>query len=205
MTPDLISLKNNLEKRKFSVKLFSSKEEVCEYLNREIDGVSVGIGGSVTVKELGLFPFLKTHNEVWWHNDDEQLAAFGDVYIRDKAREAERYISSVNGVSADGRLVNIDGRGNRVASTAYGHKKVYYIVGKNKLADSLEQAIWRARNIASPKNARRLGLKTPCAVKADRCYDCSSPQRICRGILITEAPMLGQETEILLVDEVLGY
>ncbi len=202
---DLRKLKENLEKRRFTVKLFATGKEAAEYLDGALDGVSVGIGGSVTVKELGLFELLKTHNEVWWHNDREQLQAYGDVEIRRLARTTKAYISSVNGVSMQGQLVNIDGRGNRIAATADGHDKVYYIIGKNKVAEDLEGALWRARNIASPKNAVRLGLKTPCAVKGDRCYDCNSPERICCGVLITEYPMRGKETEILLVDEELGY
>ena len=65
--------------------------------------------------------------------------------------------------------------------------------------------MWRARNIAAPKNAQRLGVKTPCAAMGDKCYDCTSPERICRGFLIMEAPVKGQEIEIVLVNEVLGY
>ncbi len=201
----LEQVKINLEKRGFKARLFQRGEEVVEYLEAELQGKSVGIGGSVSVKQLGLFGRLQGKSEVWWHNDPEQVKRYGDVYIRDKAQLAEGYISSVNGLSLDGVLINIDARGNRIASTAYGHKKVYFIIGKNKVADTFEEALWRARNIASPKNAQRLGLKTPCAVKGDQCYHCNSPQRICRGILLMEAPMLGQETEILLVNEDLGY
>ncbi len=201
----LEEVKVNLEKRGFSVKIFQTGEEAVAYLDGQIDGKSVGIGGSVTVKELGLFDRLSTHNEVWWHNDEGQLREFGDKAIRDHAAEAQVYISSVNGLSKDGKLVNIDGRGNRIAATAYGREKLYYLVGKNKIADDLEGVIWRARNIAAPKNAQRLGLKTPCAAKGDKCYDCSSPQRICRGVLITERAMLGMETEIILIDEEYGY
>ncbi len=84
------------------------------------------------------------------------------------------YITSVNGMAETGELINIDGNGNRVASSLYGHKKVWFIVGRNKLAPTYEEALWRTRNIAAPKNAQRLGRKTPCAVHGDRCYDCKS-------------------------------
>ncbi len=201
----LTQVKNNLERRGFLTRLFSTAGDAAAYLNQTLDRTTVGIGGSVTVKQTGLFSLLKTHNEVWWHNDEEQLNEYGDAEIRRRAATASAYISSVNGMSEQGELVNIDGRGNRIASTVYGHEKVYFIVGRNKIAESLEKAIWRARNIASPKNAQRLGLQTPCAVKGDRCYDCNSPQRICRGVLILEAPTNGQAVEVLLVDEELGY
>ncbi len=198
-------VKENLEKRGFQASLFQNAQAAVEYLSDKIQNTSVGIGGSVTVKQTGLFPRLCERNEVWWHNDGEQLAKYGDVFLREQAAKAKVYLSSVNGMSADGVLVNIDGRGNRVASTIYGHEKVYFIVGANKVEESLERAIWRARNIASPKNAQRLGLKTPCAVKGDKCYDCNSPQRICRAVLLLERPTNGQKVEVVLIDEPLGY
>jgi NAD-dependent dihydropyrimidine dehydrogenase PreA subunit len=74
-------------------------------------------------------------------------------------------------------------------------------VGRNKIAPSFEEALWRARNIAAPKNAQRLGKKTPCAVNGDRCYDCKSPERICRGMVTLWEPMLGQGAEVILIDE----
>ena len=114
------------------------------------------------------------------------------------------YLSSANGLAETGEVINIDGIGNRVASTLYGHKKLYFIIGKNKLAPTYDEALWRARNIAAPKNAQRLGKTTPRAVKGDRCYDCKSPDRICRGLVVPWGPSMGVETEIVLVDEDLG-
>ncbi len=201
----LPEVKKRLEKRGFQVTLCASAAEAVDYLCQVTAGRSVGIGGSVSVKEAGLFPRLCEQSEVWWHNDEAQLKALGDGEIRRRAQAAKVYISSVNGLSADGKIVNIDGRGNRLASTLYGHEKVFFLVGRNKIAENLEGAIWRARNIAAPKNARRLGLKTPCAVRGDKCYDCNSPDRICRGILIMETPTNGQPIEVVLVDEDLGY
>ncbi len=114
------------------------------------------------------------------------------------------YLSSVNALAETGEIINIDGAGNRVASTLYGHQKVYLVISRNKLAEDYESALWRARNIAAPKNAQRLNRKTPCAVKADRCYDCKSPERICCGLVVLWRPMMGQDIEIILVDEDLG-
>ena len=202
---DLQIVKENLEKKGFKVSVFSDAKEASDYLNKEINNTSVAFGGSMTLAEMGLFDTLKTHNEIWYHSDAELIEKYGREEIFKRAMSADVYISSVNGMSSDGVLINIDGNGNRIASTAFGHKKVYYVVGKNKIEDTFEKAMWRARNIAAPKNAQRLSRKTPCAIKGDKCYNCSSPERICRGILITEAPMSAQETEILLVNENLGY
>lgn len=197
--------KNNLEKRGFRVTIFKTAEEAAGYLEEQIKQTTVGIGGSVTVTEMGLFDRLNQNNEVWWHSHPDQLAEYGEPELRRRAMSTEVYICSVNGLSETGQIINIDGAGNRIASTAFGHDRLYLIVGKNKIEETFEKAMWRARNIASPKNAQRLGVKTPCAAKGDKCYDCNSPQRICRGFLTMERPMFGQEAEVILIDENLGY
>ena len=195
---DFTNVQKNLAGRGFSVKTFATGAEAAAYLDGAIDGKSVGIGGSVTAQELGLYDQLASHNEVHWHwtnGPAERAAAMG----------AQVYITSVNGLAETGELINIDGAGNRVAGTLFGHEKVYFIVGRNKLAPTYDQALWRARNIAGPKNAQRLNRKTPCAVKGDRCYDCKSPDRICRGLVVLWEAMMGMEMEVVLVDEELGY
>ena len=191
-------VKKNLEARGYTVRTFATGAEAAAYLDGAIDGTTVGVGGSITVQELGLYDKLASHNTVYWHwvNGPEE---------RQKAATAEVYITSVNGLAETGELINIDGAGNRVASMLYGHRKVYFVAGKNKLAPTYDEALWRARNIAAPKNAQRLNCKTPCAVKADHCYDCKSPGRICRGLAVLWGPMMGMEMEVVLVDEELGY
>ena len=187
---DLQTVKKNLEAKGYRVSCFESSRAAAAYLNGRIDGVSVGFGGSMTVQEMGLYDMLAAHNEVFWHWE----AAVSDVYI-----------SSVNGLAETGEIVNIDGSGNRVASTIYGHKTVYFVVGRNKLAPDADAAMDRARNVAAPKNARRLGLKTPCAEKGDRCYDCKSPARICRAASVFWTRPGGSDYEVVLIDEDLGY
>ena len=196
---DFTTVKKNLESKRFRVSTFATAEEAADYLDRSIDGVSVGIGGSVTAEQMGLYEKLSGHNRVFWHWRPESAAD-----PRREAMTADMYITSVNGMAETGELINIDGNGNRVASSLYGHKKVWFIVGRNKLAPTYEAAVYRARNVAAPQRARQLGKKTPCAVKADRCYDCRSPERVCRALVTLWGPMLGMETEVLLVDEDLG-
>ena len=87
----------------------------------------------------------------------------------------------------------------------YGHQKVYFLVGVNKVAPDFEAALWRARNVAAPKRAQSMGCRTPCAAKADRCYDCKSPERICRGLAVLWArPNATEEMEVVLIGEALG-
>lgn len=192
------TVKKNLEDRGYTVKVFASGKEAADYLDAAVDGKSVGFGGSMTLDALGLYERLGSHNQVIWHWKQDPGAA------RKGAMQADVYLTSANGLAETGEIVNIDGAGNRVAATLFGHEKVYFVIGRNKLAPTYDEAVWRARNIASPQNARRLGKKTPCAVKGDRCYDCRSPERICRGLVTHWGPMIGMAAEVLLVDEDLG-
>lgn len=103
-------------------------------------------------------------------------------------------------------MVNIDGTGNRVAGSLFGHEKVYFVVTTNKIEESLEKAVYRARNIAGPKNALKYNLRTPCVIKGDRCYDCASPDRICNTLNIYLKKMNDiDDVEIVLIDEKLGF
>lgn len=200
---DFTKVKSALEARGFKVSAFPTAAEAARYLNGQIDGVSVSFGGSVTLEQMGLFESLGQHNEVLshWHVP----AGKDSGEIRAKAMTTEVYLTSANGLAETGEIVNIDGTGNRVSGMLFGHKKVYFVVGRNKLAPDYDGALWRARNIAAPKNAQRLGTRTPCAARGDRCYDCKSPQRICRGLVVLWEAMKGCETEVVLVDEELGY
>lgn len=197
------TVKTNLEANGFKVSCFETASQATDYLDSQIDAKTVGIGGSVTLDQMGVYEKLASHNKVTWH----QRMPTGKTgrEVRLEANAAEIYLSSVNGLAETGEIINIDGQCNRIASVFYGHEKVYLVVGKNKLAPDYEKALWRARNIAAPLNAKRLNMKTPCAVNADRCYDCKSSDRICRGLsVLWQKPMAG-EFEIILINENLGY
>ena len=193
---DLVKLQKNLEERGFAVSRFDTAAQAADCLDAALDGKTIGIGGSITVQEMGLADRLAKHNTVLWHwaGSTTQAAAGAQVYL-----------TSVNGAAETGELINIDGTGNRVASGLFGHEKVYFIVGRNKVAPDYDAALWRARNIAAPKNAQRLGRKTPCAAKGDRCYDCKSPERICRALVVYWEKPGSMDMEVVLVDEDLGY
>lgn len=196
-------IKSNLEKRGFAVTVFDTASEASSYLNTTIHEKTVGFGGSITLQDMGLYESLSTHNTCFWHWRIKEGMTAGD--LRDRGNAAEIYLSSVNGIAESGEIVNIDGTGNRVAAMLYGHEKVYLVVGKNKIAEDYEAALWRARNIAAPKNAKRLGVATPCAAKGDRCYNCSSDARICRALTVLWEKPGGADIEVILVGEELGY
>lgn len=196
-------VKKNLERKGYKVSCFASAKEAKAYLNQEIDQKSVGIGGSKTIDEIGLYEVLSEHNEIHWHQHRPEGKS--DKEVRLAANGSSIYISSINGLAETGEIVNIDGNCNRIASILYGHEKVYLVAGKNKLAPDEASALWRARNIAAPKNAQRLGRKTPCAIQADRCYHCQSPERICKGLSILWEKPTGADFEVVLIDEELGF
>ena len=193
----------NLKKLGYQVSVFDTKEQAADYLCGEIKDTTVGFGGSITLRDMGLYDRLQETNKVAWHmypaegqNKDE---------LRMLARNTDVYLTSANGLAETGEIINIDGAGNRVSESIFGHKKVYFVIGKNKLAEDYDKALWRARNIAGPKNAQRLGRKTPCAAKGDHCYNCSSPDRICKVLSVFWGAPMGADCEVVLIKEDLGY
>lgn len=188
------------EKNNYIVSYFATGAEAADYLDRQIDGTDVCLGDSETLISLGLYEKLAAHNIVYdpKHADDFFQAA------RD-GMQTEYFVTSVNGATEDGILINLDGTGNRVAGTLFGHRKVFFVVGVNKIKPDLEKALWRVRNVAAPKNALRHGFQTPCALNgADRCYNCNSPDRICNGLMIHFKKMRHEEMEIIIVGQELG-
>ena len=200
---DFSVLKKSLESRGYRVSLHENSEAATSYLKNEINGKTVGFGGSVTLDKMGVYEALAENNDCYWHWRTRDGKTAKD--LRDGGNSAEIYLSSVNGIAETGEIINIDGTCNRVAATRYGHRRVILLVGRNKLAATEAEAIARARNVAAPKNAQRLGMKTPCAVKGDRCYDCKSEQRICRALTVLWEKPMGTDMEIVLINEELGY
>lgn len=193
---DVQKLEKSLKRMEIGLKCFDTAEEAVDYLDGAIDGTTVGFGGSMTVQEIGLYPRLSAHNQTFWH-------WYGGDFA--DAAKADVYICSANGIAATGEIINIDGTGNRVAATVFGHRKVYFVAGINKLGEDYDKALWRARNVAAPKNALRFQKPTPC-VKGGRCFNCASPERICRALTVLwDKPTSIEEMEVVLIDAELGY
>lgn len=200
---DFRRLAENLRTAGYIVHCFRNAAEASAYLDERIDGRTVGFAGSMTLEEMGLYDRLSAHNRVYWHH--RIPAGSTDRDERAAARTASVYITSVNAVAETGEIVNIDGTGNRVASMCYGHEKVYFVIGQNKVTADYESAVYRARNTAAPRNAKRLNAATPCAREGNRCYDCRSPARICRVLSVLWSKPISGDCEVLLIGEDLGY
>lgn len=191
-------LKKNFENHGFYTSFFETKEEATEYILNEVKDTSVAVGGSMTMKAMGLFKSLKEHNEFYNHTPKEEVEKLG------RELTADVFICSANGVSETGEIVNIDGTGNRVVGTIYGHNRVYFLVGKNKLVPTLAEAIERARVVAAPPNCKRLEKNTPCSITGT-CSDCNSPERICRVTVIHDRAQKQSRVEVVFINEDLGY
>lgn len=193
---------DSLTYKGYEVSCFETSENASCYLNREVDGRTVGFGDSETLYNMRLYESLSVHNEVF----DPMHCASGMNFLS-TARlclTTDIFFTSVNALAETGEIVNIDGTGNRVAGSLFGHDKVFFVVGENKIVPTLDDALWRARNVAAPANAARHGYRTPCAVRQDRCYDCDSPDRICCGQIVHYRKMRFMKMEIVLIKESLG-
>ena len=151
-----------LERKGYKVTVCSAAEEAVRYLQCQLHGWTIGFGGSQTLTELDLRHALAEDNTVYVPDFPAEGETF-DSTARD-ASGANIFLLSANAISDEGDIINIDGTGNRLAGSLYGHDKVIYIVGRNKFGGTLEEAVRRARNVAGPKNALRLHCKTPCAM-----------------------------------------
>ena len=191
-----------LIRRRYEVSLFDTGAQAAAYLDGAIDGKTVGFGDSETMLSMGLYDRLAAHNQVF----DPMHRPEGETF-RETARKTlltDVFLTSLNAMSETGELVNIDGTGNRVAGSLFGHEKVYFVVSLNKLCPTLEDAVFRARNVAAPQNAARHGFSNPCAIRGDRCYDCSAKDRICNALVVHYRKMRGIRMEVVLIREPMG-
>ena len=157
----------------------------------------------MTVRDLGIPEVLKKRGtlEVLDRDLVETKEEKQAMYLR--AFSADVYLSSANAISEDGVIVNIDGNGNRVAAITWGPKKVIFVIGLNKVAQTVEAALARARSTASPINAARFAIKTPCQIDGV-CHNCNSPESICNYVHFLRNSPQGRH-KVVLVGENLGY
>ena len=164
------------------------------------EGSSVTMGGAMSAHEIGLVDALKAGNYNFIDRDEYEDKRAAML----KAYDADVFLSSVNAMTEDGVLINIDGNSNRVSAIAQGPKKVVFIVGMNKICDDVDGALKRARNVAAPINAQRFGLNTPCS-KTGACMDCKSPDTICCQFLMTRYSKHKDRIHVILVNDNLGF
>jgi len=182
----------------------NSREALDKVMSLIPKEAKVGIGGSVTVREIGLVEALEKQGHTIFAHWGKSLELKEKLEMRKKALTSDVYLTSSNAITLKGQLLNIDGTGNRVAAMIFGPKKVIIIAGANKLVDTLDEAFARIRNVVSPFNAKRLNFKTPCALTG-KCTNCDSPDRMCNITVILEKRPKLSDITIVLVGEALGH
>jgi len=194
---------NNLKANGFAVEYFETIDEAKNKILNDIpESNDVGIGGSMTIFQMKLHEeLLSRGNKVYWHwlvepeKRDE---------VRKLARNTPVYLSSTNSITEDGKLINIDGVGNRVASMFYGHEKVIIVAGINKISKNYDDAIKRIKEEACPKNSERLNLDTPCRYTG-KCNNCSSKSRMCNVTVTIDKNPMGGNIKLYIINDSLGY
>lgn len=197
-------LVRNLKSRHFDAYYCATGEEaLAKALELIPEGSSVGWGGTVSAQQIGLLNALdggryKALNRDKAATPEERTAIMRSCF------DADWFVVGANALSLDGQMVSIDGMGNRVGMIVYGPRNILVIAGMNKVADSLEDAVRRARTIAAPQNAQRFGLSTPCSVTGS-CGDCKNESSICNQMLITRNSRPAGRIKVIVVGEELGF
>ena len=193
-----------LEARNMEAYYAETREEaVRRALELIPEGSTINMGGSASVRECGLTDAVCSGNYIFYDRDRAETPE-EKTEIALKAFTCDWYLGSVNAMTEDGAIVNVDGNATRIAAYAVGPKNVLLIVGMNKVVKTEEDAMHRARNEAAPINAQRFGIDTPC-VKNGSCFDCKSPECICCQIMITRFSRIPKRIKVILVDENLGF
>jgi len=195
----------SLENHDFKALFVKDREEVKKEIRKHLSpGMKIGVGGSITIREIGIVEMLEKEGYLLYDHWKAGLSKEEVLGLRKSQMTSDLFMASANAITLNGEIVNIDGIGNRVNSTIFGPGKVILVLGYNKIVDNIEEAIKRIKNVATPLNARRLNLDLPCA-KVGRCVDCHSPNRICRVIVIHERRPSLTDMLVILVGEELGY
>ena len=196
-------LVKNLRSRHFDAYYCDTAAQALEKALELIpEGASVGWGGAMSAQQIGLMAAVRAGN---YRAIDRDLC----VTPEDRSRAmrecltADVFLTGANALSLDGQMVNIDGTGNRLAPIAYGPDMILVIAGMNKVEDTLEDAIRRARTVAAPMNKQRFAAQTPCEITGV-CADCKSEGCICNQILVTRHCRPVGRIKFILVGEDLG-
>lgn len=195
---------DNFKLRNIEVGYFETLEEAKKGLLELIPiSATVGIGHSATLNVMNISKELGERGNIVF---DKELAKSKDEckMLKKKALTSDWYVTGSNAISVDGRIVNVDHSGNRVAAITYGPDNVIVVVGKNKVVETWKQAIDRVKNIACPLNAKRAGFNPPC-VALNRCVDCTSEERVCNTLSIIEGQSVKDRIRIYIINEELGF
>lgn len=195
----------NLQKNNMGGYFVENPEELLALISTLIrKGEKIGCGDSVTLEETGVFHYLRNGPFLFYDKHRAGLTSDEKRTLYLKNFDADTFITGTNAVTADGKLFNIDGNGSRAAPMLYGPKQVIVVVGTNKLVDTVEDAVSRARQIAAPLDAKRLKKDTPC-VKLGRCIDCRHEHRICNDFVLITGQLVKDRIKVIFINGDYGF
>ncbi len=196
------SLKKNEMEGLYFATAAEAKDEI---LGRIPPGTKVGVGGSITLRELGILEALEKRGDEVYDHWKEGLSKERRQEVGKKQQRSGFFLTSTNALTLDGKLINVDATGNRVASMIFGPERVMVIAGINKIVKNLNEGLARIKKVAAPRNCQRRKDPTPCAQDLI-CRNCDTPARLCRVTTIIERRPWGiKEFAVILVGEELGY
>ncbi len=204
MDPLIGNAIQGMRKNGFEVVELSTAAQARDYLLEHIaTGETVGVGGSVSVRDTGVLPALEEKGcriLTSWGAAPQEVPA-----IRRDSRTADVYLCSANAVTRTGKLVLVDGVGNRVGAVCDGPRRVYFVISHSKVVDGgINTAVARIKRTACPQNTRRLGIDTPCA-HTGNCGGDECANSICRLTLAVDRVPANRSMTVLFVEETLGY
>ncbi|MDD2540396.1 MAG: lactate utilization protein [Desulfuromonadaceae bacterium] len=195
----------SLKRNGFTARFYATPQTAAEYITAEaVEAVSIGFGGSMTIASMGVEQLLREQGKEILNHSNPSLSRDEKLEVMRRQLTCDLFLCGSNAVTLSGELVNIDGIGNRVASMLFGPRKVIVVAGRNKLVDgSIQDAITRIKNWATPPNAKRLAYNTPCA-STGFCSNCNSPERICRVTTVIDRKPRLTDLHVLVVNADLG-
>lgn len=198
----------NLRKNWITGFYFSSSQEALPRILEHIpEGATVGRGDSLTLEQIGIIPEL-TQEKYHFLDPWTKTSLEERVQMQRRILTSDVFLTGTNAITLNGELVNIDGRGNRVAAMIFGPKKVLVVAGVNKIVRDVDEGIARIKSIAAPSNAKRHEFpkdrRPPCGVSGF-CTDCKPPLTIC----CTQVVIRGQRRDrdrmtVFIIGEELG-
>lgn len=200
----LNKLRENFKLRNIEVNCFNTLDEAKQHILKVIPiDCSIGIGHSATLQKMNLTNSLISRGNIVY---DKELGETREecIALKKKALTTDWYITGSNAISVDGRIVNVDHSGNRAAAIIFGPDKVIIVAGINKIVDTLDDAVKRVKNVASPLNAKRAGFNPPC-VSLNKCVDCVSKERVCNSLSIIEGQSDKDRIKLYIVNEECGF
>jgi len=199
----LENVKVSLIKNRFNALIFDTKEELKKNIIEIIGhGKKIGVGGSMSLKEIGVLEELSKNNKIYTHLPDMSYEERRKIWIN--AIDSDFYLASPQAITFDGKLIFVDGNGNRCAALTWGPKHLVLIAGVNKIVRDFDEGLWRSRNIAAVRNNIRLNKKNPCVITG-KCEDCLSEERICNILTVLYKKPKITEITVFLLNDNLGY